>query len=91
MPEGPTVVNSGSGGTVVAVVLGIIAIVVLLFFTGVINLNGSGGKDVNVSVNTPKVETPAAPSVSKPAAPAAPSVSKPAAPATPAPAPANGG
>ncbi|CDX40958.1 conserved hypothetical protein [Mesorhizobium plurifarium] len=80
MSDGPTVVNSGSGGTVVAVILGIIAIVVFLFFTGVININGSGGKDVNVSVNTPKVEAPAAPSVSKPAAPA-----------KPAPAPANGG
>lgn len=44
-----------------------------------ININ-DGGKDVNVSVNTPKVEAPSAPSVSKPAAPA-----------KPAPAPANGG
>ncbi|MDX8451211.1 hypothetical protein RFM98_00420 [Mesorhizobium sp. VK9D] len=80
MADGPTIVNSGGGGTVVAVILGIIAIVVLLFFTGVININGSGGKDVNVSVNTPKVEAPSAPSITV----------KPAAPAKPAPAP-NGG
>ena len=77
MSDGPTVVNSGNGGAVVAVMLAIIAIVGLLFFTGVINVNGGGGKDVNVTVNTPKVE---APSVSKPAA----------APAKPA-VPANGG
>ena len=80
MSHGPTVVNSGGGGTAVAVILGIIPVVALLFFTGVININGSGGKDVNVSVNTPKVEAPSAPSVSKPAAPAKPT-----------PAPASGG
>ncbi|TGS10309.1 hypothetical protein EN852_026925 [Mesorhizobium sp. M2E.F.Ca.ET.209.01.1.1] len=68
MSDGPTVVNSGSGGAAVAIVLAILAIVGLLFFTGVINLNGNGGpKEVSVSVNAPKVE---APSVAKPAAPA---------------------
>ncbi|WP_027062552.1 hypothetical protein [Mesorhizobium loti] len=76
MADGPTVVNSGgNGGTAVAVVLGLIAIVVLLVFTGVINLHGGGGKEINVKVEAPKVEAPAAPA--KPAAPA--------------PAPANGG
>ncbi|TIW31662.1 MAG: hypothetical protein E5V62_28300 [Mesorhizobium sp.] len=60
MADGPTVVNSGGGGTVVAVVLAILAIVVLLVFTGVININGGGSKDVNVKVESPKVEAPAA-------------------------------
>jgi hypothetical protein len=67
MSDGPTVVNSGGGGAAVAIVLAVLAIVGLLFFTGVINLNG-GTKEVSVSVNAPKVE---APSVAKPAAPAA--------------------
>ncbi|TGQ17833.1 MULTISPECIES: hypothetical protein [unclassified Mesorhizobium] len=68
MSDGPTVVNSGGGGAAVAIVLAILAIVGLLFFTGVINVNGNGGtKEVSVSVNAPKVE---APSVAKPAAPA---------------------
>lgn len=44
------------------------AIVVLLVFTGVINIHGGGGKDINVKVEAPKVEAPAAPA--KPAAPA---------------------
>ncbi|RWO37492.1 MAG: hypothetical protein EOS12_32210 [Mesorhizobium sp.] len=69
MADGPTVVNSGGGGgTAVAVVLGLIAIVVLLIFTGVINIQGGSGKDINVKVEVPKVEAPAAPS--KPSAPA---------------------
>jgi hypothetical protein len=72
MSDGPTRVNSGGGGTAIAVILGIIAVVALLFFTGVININRSGGKDVDVTVNTPKVEAPSAPSISKPAAPAKP-------------------
>ncbi|ESX22760.1 hypothetical protein X765_30035 [Mesorhizobium sp. LSHC440B00] len=40
----------------------------LLIFTGVINIRGDGGKDINVKVEAPKVEAPAAPA--KPAAPA---------------------
>ncbi|MER8511784.1 hypothetical protein NKH47_02360 [Mesorhizobium sp. M1060] len=69
MADGPTVVNSGGGGgTAIAVVLALIAVVVLLIFTGVINIRGDGGKDINVKVEAPKVEAPAAPA--KPAAPA---------------------
>jgi len=37
-------------------------------FSGVINIHGGGGKDINVKVEAPKVEAPAAPV--KPAAPA---------------------
>jgi len=67
--DGPTVVNSGgSGGTAVAIVLAIIAIAVLLLLTGVINIHGGGGKDINVKVEAPKVEAPAAPAPAKPAA-----------------------
>ncbi|WP_244672952.1 hypothetical protein [Mesorhizobium sp. 131-2-1] len=43
---------------VVAIVLAIIAIVIALFVGGAIG----GGKDINVKVDAPKVETPAAPS-----------------------------
>jgi len=69
MADGPTVINSGgSGGTAIAIILGLIAIVVLLVFTGVINIHGGGGKDINVKIEAPKVEAPAAPA--KPAAPA---------------------
>ncbi|WP_292627288.1 hypothetical protein [Mesorhizobium sp.] len=39
MADGPTVVNSGGNGagTAVAILLAVIAIVILLLFTGVIN------------------------------------------------------
>lgn len=70
MADGPTIVNSGSGGTAVAIVLGIIAIVVLLIFTGVINIHGGGGQDINVKVEAPKVEAPAKQAAPAPAAPA---------------------
>ncbi len=61
MADGPVVVNSGSGGTTaIAIVVAVIAIAVLLFMTGVIDLGG-GGKDVNVKIDAPAVEAPAAP------------------------------
>ncbi|MGX5844844.1 hypothetical protein ACWGTI_29515 [Mesorhizobium sp. ArgA1] len=88
MADGPTVVNSGGSGTVIAVVIGVIAIVVFLIFAGVINIHGggAGGQDINVKVEAPKVEAPKveAPKVE------APKVEAPAAPANPAPAPAGG-
>jgi hypothetical protein len=40
-----------------------------LFFTGVIDLGG-GTRNVDVDVNLPKVEAPAAPAAPAPAAPA---------------------
>jgi hypothetical protein len=74
MADGPTVVNcGGSGGTAIAVVLGLIAIVVLLILTGAINIHGGGSRDINVKVEAPKVESPkveAPPEPAKPAAPA---------------------
>lgn len=43
MADGPTVVHSGgNGGTVVAVVVAIRALVIVLFFIGVIDLSGGG-------------------------------------------------
>lgn len=61
----PTVIKTGGGNTgwVVAVILALVVIGALLMFTGVININGGGGTDVNV--NVPAVETP---STDKPAA-----------------------
>ena len=58
--RGPTVVNSGrrTASWVVAVIVALVVIGGLLMFTGVINLNGGGGTDVNV--NVPAVETPSA-------------------------------
>jgi hypothetical protein len=70
MADGPTVVNSGGGGTAIAIVIAIIAIVVLLIFTGVINIRGGGGQDINVKVEAPKVDAPAKPASPAPAAPA---------------------
>jgi hypothetical protein len=86
MADGPTVVTSGNGGTAVAIIIAIIALVVILFATGVIDFGGVD-RNVNVDVNTPAVETPSAPA---PAAPA-PEAPAPAAPTPAAPAPANGG
>ncbi len=63
--RGPTVINTGRGSTVgwaVAVILALVVIGALLMFTGVININGGSGTDVNV--NVPAVETP---STDKPA------------------------
>ena len=63
--RGPTVINTGRSSTVgwaVAVILALVVIGGLLMFTGVININGGGGTDVNV--NVPAVETP---STDKPA------------------------
>ncbi|ESY90807.1 hypothetical protein X741_25660 [Mesorhizobium sp. LNHC229A00] len=42
----------------------------MLIFTGVINIGGGGGKDINVKVEAPKVEAPATSAPAKPAAPA---------------------
>ncbi|MDX8527471.1 hypothetical protein RFM68_23510 [Mesorhizobium sp. MSK_1335] len=70
MADGPTVVNTGGGGgggTAVAIVLAIIAIIGVLFFTGIIDVGGGvGSKDVNVKIDAPKIE---APKVETPAAP----------------------
>ena len=62
--RGPTVINTGrsSAGWIVAVILALVVIGGLLMFTGVINVNGGGGTEVNV--NVPAVETP---STDKPA------------------------
>ncbi|MCV9962448.1 hypothetical protein OIU34_11100 [Pararhizobium sp. BT-229] len=63
--RGPTVINTGrssTAGWAVAVILALVVIGGLLMFTGVININGGGGTDVNV--NVPAVETP---STDKPA------------------------
>jgi hypothetical protein len=60
----PTVINTGRGNTgwIVAIILALIVIGALLLFTGVIDLGGGTGTDVNV--NVPAVETP---STDKPA------------------------
>jgi hypothetical protein len=62
--RGPTVINTGRSNTgwIVAVILALVAIGGILMYTGVINLNGGGGTEVNV--NVPAVETP---STDKPA------------------------
>ncbi|MBP1858067.1 hypothetical protein [Rhizobium herbae] len=63
--RGPTVINTGrssTAGWAVAVILALVVIGGLLMFTGVININGGGGTEVNV--NVPAVETP---STDKPA------------------------
>ena len=100
MAEGPTVANTGGSGTAVAILLGVVAIVVLLFFTGIIHLGGSGGA-TDVNLDTPKFDAPQAngetptpdtPKVDTPALPAKPPAQVPSAPAPgPAPIPANGG
>jgi hypothetical protein len=69
--RGPTVINTGKSSTAgwaVAVILALLVIGGLLMFTGVININGGGGTDVNV--NVPAVETPSAekPATDTPAA-----------------------
>lgn len=63
MADGPTVINSGgSGGTVAAVIIALVVLVGILFFTGVIDFDGGAAtKNVNVDVDLPKVEAPAAP------------------------------
>jgi hypothetical protein len=77
MADGPTVVNTG-GGAIAGVVVAIIALMIVLFLTGVIDFgSGGGSRNVDVDVNLPKVEAPSAPA--------------PDAPAPAAPAPANGG
>ena len=69
MADGPTVVTTGNGaGTAIAIVLALVAIAFLLFFTGVLDFSG-GSRDVDVKVDLPKVEVPAVP-VPAPAAPA---------------------
>jgi hypothetical protein len=62
--RGPTVINTGRSNTgwIVAVILALVAIGGILMYTGVNNLNGGGGTEVNV--NVPAVETP---STDKPA------------------------
>jgi hypothetical protein len=62
--RGPTVINTGSSNTgwIAAVILALVVIGGILMYTGVINLNGGGGTEVNV--NVPAVETP---STDKPA------------------------
>ena len=61
MADGPTVVTTGVGGTAIAVFVAI-AIAVLLFATGIIDIEGGEGgtTDVNVKVDAPAVEAPAA-------------------------------
>ena len=62
MADGPTVVNTGGGGTTaVAIIVALVALVVLLFMFGVIDLNGAGGSDIDVKIDAPAVEAPAAP------------------------------
>ncbi len=59
--RGPTVINTGrssNSGWIVAVILALAVIGGLLMFTGVIDVNGGGGTEVNV--NVPAVETPSA-------------------------------
>jgi hypothetical protein len=59
--RGPTVINTGrssNSGWIVAVILALAVIGGLLMFTGVIDINGGGGTEVNV--NVPAVETPSA-------------------------------
>lgn len=57
-----TVVETGGGsgaGAVAGILVAVVLVVALLYFFGG-NLFGSGGdKDINVSVDMPKVETPA--------------------------------
>jgi hypothetical protein len=74
--RGPTVINtgrSGNAGWAVAVILALVVIGALLMFTGVINVNGSGG-GTEVNVNVPAVETPSTdkPATETPAAAAKP-------------------
>ncbi|WP_455273143.1 hypothetical protein [Rhizobium herbae] len=58
--RGPTVINTGrsSAGWIAALILALVVIGGLLMFTGVINIGGGSGTDLNV--NVPAVETPSA-------------------------------
>jgi hypothetical protein len=80
--RGPTVINTGrssNAGWAVAVIIAVLAVGAMLMFTGVININGGGGTDVNVNVPAAGTAAPAA----APASDAAPSTAAPAnAPAT---------
>jgi hypothetical protein len=71
MADGPTVVNTGGGGTTaVAIIVALVALVGLLFMFGVIDLSGGDGRDIDVKIDAPAVEAPAAPAAPAPTAPA---------------------
>ena len=93
MAEEPTVAKTGGSGTAAVILLGVIAIVVLLFFTGIIDLGGDGGA-TDVNLDTPKFDAPQgsgeAPKADTPALPAKTPAKQLSAPA-PGPAPTNGG